>query len=186
MRANTLWQFVSTSNGNGVAGPVITDDPDKVEFVQQGGVAQDRIGDIDRIVGQKRDQILRHVVPRTQVIGNAAANRDFNLIDQHAQNVVGDIKLALGQVTTGIEANLRHRGGKATLTVQCAPMREIQEMLKRYRPLIHRLLPYKAPNPSTGNRHSVVLGCGAYIPRGLSNTKKYRLGIPLILKKYFG
>ena len=73
----------------------VLDDLDQLDVLQHLAVEQDGVGDLDLVVGQGRDELVRCVQLHRQPAGKRLAHRHFHVVDQLAQNVGHERAFAL-------------------------------------------------------------------------------------------
>ncbi len=88
-------------------------DLDQILVPQQSRLGQDRIGDLDFVVGERAQKIAGHVAAGGELAGDDPAHRHFDVADDAVQDAVHHRPLPLAQNVTGLVEEVDHDLGKA-------------------------------------------------------------------------
>ena len=107
----------------------MVDDLDELEIQQDLALQQDRIGDLDRVVGERQYDVVRRVLAAGELFSERPAHGLLDLPDEVAQDVVHQEAFAVGQSLPAIEEEVLHGGEQRLAPLRGLVARELEENL---------------------------------------------------------
>src|SRR3546814_1980568 len=83
----------------------VVNDADELFVRQQRAAQQHRLGDVELIVGQRDQQGARRRRIARQAVGQALADRNFELVDQLVENVEDQVALLIDRKSTRLNSS---------------------------------------------------------------------------------
>ena len=90
----------------------VPDDADQFRVAQHRALPEDRLGDLDLVVGQLDDEFVRRVGGAGQALGEVAPHHHLAVVDELAQDVGHERALALAQHLVAIVEQIADRRGQ--------------------------------------------------------------------------
>jgi hypothetical protein len=111
----------------------VVDDLDQLVVVQDLAVEEDRMRDLDPIVGEQYDEIGRRRTLARQTVGEGLTDLDLDIVDELSENFRHERALAVAQCLPTVEEEIADRGDERPPARDGLIARQPEKVLAVYR-----------------------------------------------------